>query len=172
MDMALKCCVVLLLFFAQLVIAFEGDYIWDERFKASLARAESGQAKNQYVVGDMYLKGRGTVIDAKQALNWFLRAAKQGHRRAAYKVAYLYLYDDDIIERSPQRALRWLQQAAEAGFVPAKFELGKLYASGAAGRRDTALALKWLGEAKLAGYEPAREEFARLVRRMVKDSSH
>lgn len=170
MDIALKCGVVLLLFFAQSAIAFEGDYIWDERFKTNLTKAESGQAKDQYAMGEMYLKGRGTEIDTNKALAWFLRAAKQKYHRAAYKVAYLYLYDDTV-ERSPQRALRWLQQAAEAGFVPAKFELGKLYASGAAGQRNTILALKWLGEAKFADYKPARAEFARLVRQMVKDGS-
>jgi TPR repeat protein len=159
---------------APAVTAFEGDYIWDERFKQSLARAQSGQAKDQYTVGDMYLRGRGTRIDPTKALHWFLLAAKQGHSRAAYKAGYLYLHSEKYEQATPQSpaaALPLLHQAAEAGFPPAMYELGLVYGNGIAGYWDSAQALNWFGKARQAGYEPAKAEFAALVRRLVKSNT-
>ncbi len=149
------------------LVAFEGDYIWDKRFKASLVKAHSGQATDQYAVGDMYFRGRGTGIDNRKALHWFLLAAKQGHRKAAYKAGYLYLQGEQV-ERSPAQAQAWFHKSAVAGYVPAQYELGRLLVSGAAGKRDHTRALKWLGKAKAANYEPAEAEFTKIVSRLVK----
>jgi len=158
---------LLLLFcVTQSAVAFEGDYIWDERFKASLLKARSGQANDQYRVGDMYFRGRGTTTDHAKALHWFLLAAEQGHRKAAYKTGYLYLYGEGL-EHAPKHALNWFRRSAVAGHAPAQYELGKLFLSGAAGQRDNARALKWLGKAKAANYEPAEAEFTQTVSRLL-----
>lgn len=166
-----RLCLCLLLFLwpfgTQQALAFDGDYIWEDRFKASLVEARSGLAKDQYAVADMYFRGRGTTADAAKALHWFLLAARQGHRKAAYKVGYLYLYGDGLTH-SPRLALPWIKKAAIAGYAPAQHELGKLYFSGRLGKRNEAQALKWLGKAKAAGYAPARSSFDRLVKRLVK----
>ncbi|VAX02414.1 hypothetical protein MNBD_GAMMA19-2294, partial [hydrothermal vent metagenome] len=43
---------LILSFNIQQVMAFEGDYVWEARFKTSLAKARSShQAKDQYAVG-------------------------------------------------------------------------------------------------------------------------
>ena len=163
----------LLLFFcaalcvAQSAAAFEGDYIWDKRFKASLAKASTGQANDQYAVGDMYFRGRGTTTDHTKALKWFLLAAEQGHRKAAYKAGYLYLYGEELTQ-VPKQALHWFQRAALADYVPAQYELGKLFLSGLAGPRDSTQALKWLGKAKAANYKLANAAFSQTVSRLVK----
>lgn len=151
----------------QSAVAFEGDYIWDKRFKSSLAKARSGQANDQYAVGDMYFRGRGTTTDHTKALQWFLRAAEQGHRKAAYKAGYLYLYGEELAH-APKQALSWFRRSAVAGYVPAQYELGKLFLSGLAGPRDNTQALKWLGKAKAANYEPADAEFTQTVSRLTK----
>ncbi len=159
--------ILLLLIVAQPSTAFEGDYILDEQFKAGIEKARSGQAIDQYALGNMYLRGRGTRVDHAKALRWFLLAARQGHRKAAYRVGYLYLYGKGVT-RSPRRALGRFRQAARAGYAPAQYELGKLFLSGAAGKRDTAKALKWLVKAKAANYAPAEVAFKQMVKRMAK----
>lgn len=162
---------LLLLFcVSQPSVAFEGDYVWDERFKAGLAQARSGQADDQYALGDMYFRGRGTRIDHAQALHWFLLAAEQGHQQAAYKVGYLLLYGEKL-EHEPGRALDWFRRSALAGHVPSQYELGKLLFSGSAGPRDKAGALKWLGKAKAAKYAPAEAEFRQTVSRLIKQQT-
>ncbi|NOX92068.1 MAG: sel1 repeat family protein [Gammaproteobacteria bacterium] len=160
---------VLLLDIPQ-AVAFEGDYVWEARFKASLARARSGhQVKDQYVVGDMYLRGRGTAKNSAKALYWFLLAAKKGHRKAAYKAGYLYLYSNGLSPgASPKQAFPWMRQAALAGYAPAQYELGRLFFSGKIIKRNEPQALKWLGRARAANYAPARKAFDQMVKRMVK----
>ncbi|VAW96749.1 hypothetical protein MNBD_GAMMA19-1291 [hydrothermal vent metagenome] len=154
----------------QQVMAFEGDYVWEARFKTSLAKARSGhQAKDQYAVGDMYLRGRGTAKNAAKALYWFLLAAEQGHRKAAYKAGHLYLYSNSLPPgASPKQALPWIRKAALAGYAPAQYELGRLFFSGKVIKRSEPQALKWLGRAKAANYAPARKAFDQMVKRLVK----
>ena len=151
---------------ASPALAFEGDYIWEDRFKASLAKINAGYPKDQYELGEMYLRGRGTRKDPAQALHWFEKAAQQGHTRAAYKAGWLYLHND-LFSRSSEKALPLLRQAAEAGFAPAQYELGQAYASGIGGNWDNTEALNWLAKAKQAEYPPAEAGFDRLVARMV-----
>jgi len=161
---------VLLLSVPQ-AVAFDGDYVWEARFKASLARAKSGhQVKDQYAVGDMYLRGRGTAKNSARALYWFLLAAKKGHRKATYKVGYLYLYSSNSLSpgTSPKQAFPWIRQAALAGYAPAQYELGRIYFSGKIVKRSEPQALKWLGRARAANYKPARKAFDKMVKRMVK----
>lgn len=167
-------CMLPLLFLVSTaqVLAFEGDYIWEERFKARLAKAQSGQVGDQYAVADMYFRGRGTQKNANKALRWFLQAAKQGHTKAAYKVGYLYLYAADLaVANSAKQAFPWIQKSARAGYPPAQYELGLLYFSGKAVAREESQALKWLGRAKSAGYAPARTAFEQTVKRMVEKQS-
>ncbi len=153
----------------QQAIAFEGDYVWEARFKAGLAKARSGhQVKDQYAVGDMYLLGRGTAKHTAKALYWFLLAAKQGHHKAAYKVGYLYLYGEGLPPGAfPEQGLPWMRKAALAGYAPAQYELGRLFFSGKVIARNESQALKWLGLAKVANYAPAREAFDQMVKRLV-----
>jgi len=160
---------LILLLGAQQAVAFEGDYIWEERFKASLAKAKSGKVKDQYAIGNLYFLGRGTAVDSAKALHWFTLAAKQGHKKSAYKVGYLYLYGEGLSpSRSPKQAFPWIKIAADAGYAPAQYELGRMYFSGSIIKRDESQAMKWLGRAKAADYAPARTAFAQIVKRLVK----
>jgi hypothetical protein len=152
---------------AQACFAFEGDYVWDERFKEAQSKAALGDAKSQYTMGEMYLNGRGTPQAPAEALVWFLKAAKQGHVKAAYKAGQLYLRGEGA-KRSLPEALNWLKRAAEAEYAPAQYELGRFYVSDDTDNPENSLALIWLGRAKKNGYRPAEEAFAELVRRMVK----
>lgn len=157
----------LLLAVTQIGFAFEGDYVWEKRFNETLSKATLGAASDQYALGDMYLNGRGTPQAPAEALAWFLKAAKQGHIKAAHKAGHLYLTGLGT-ERSLSDALSWLKRAAEAEYAPAQYELGQFYASDDTGSPENSLALIWLGRAKKNGYKPAEEAFAELVRRMVK----
>ena len=52
-------------------------------------RAEEGSDDAQYQLGVRYLAGKGTPPDEKLAREWFEKAAKQGHKQAAQKLAEL-----------------------------------------------------------------------------------
>ena len=67
-----------------------GDYVWEAKFKKALPKAERGDVKSQYVVGEMYEKGKGAVRDTKQAFQWYSKAAEQGNNKATYKIGLFY----------------------------------------------------------------------------------
>ena len=81
---------VLMIGFSSVTLA-AGDYVWEEKFKKALPKAEQGDAKSQYTVGEMYEKGKGAVRDSKKAFEWYLKSAQQNNKKAAYKVGLGYL---------------------------------------------------------------------------------
>ncbi len=170
MITVLKYCLYCCLFFALPAMAFEGDYILEERFQAYLFEAKDGKVQAQFSVGEMYQRGRGTEASDEDALYWYLLAARQGNLKAAYKAAYLYLHSETV-PKSPRKAVPWLKKSADAGNPAAQYELGVIYGSGLAGQWDSARALALLAKAKLAGYKPAVRAFDKAVGRFVKLNS-
>ena len=170
----LRLCIVILwlgtVLIAPPLMAYEGDYIWEDRFKAQVDKAKSGSAEAEYSLAEMYLGGRGTAVNEKDAQAWFLKAAKQGHIKAAYRVGYLYLHARTFTQ-SAKDALPWLIKASNAGFPAAQYELGLLYATGRGVKQDRPAALALLAKAKLHGYAPAREAFDHLVKGLIKHNS-
>ncbi|NIR29386.1 MAG: sel1 repeat family protein [Gammaproteobacteria bacterium] len=57
-----------------------GEY--QRAFRLLLPLARRGHADAQYAVGFMYYYGEGVSRDVGRALNWFARAAEQGHPKA------------------------------------------------------------------------------------------
>lgn len=170
MVKVLKYCTYCCLLFAVPAVAFEGDYILEERFQASLFKAKDGDQRAQLTVGEMYQKGRGTKASDEDALYWYLLAAQQGNLKATYKAAYLYLHSETV-PKSPRKAVPLLKKSANAGNPAAQYELGLIYGSGLAGQWDSKQALALLAKAKLAGYKPAVQAFDKAVGRFVKLNS-
>jgi TPR repeat protein len=52
--------------------------------------AEKGIAYSQYVLGEMYYKGKGIPQDSDEAVKWFRKAAKQGEVYAQYNLGWIY----------------------------------------------------------------------------------
>jgi uncharacterized protein len=57
-----------------------------EALKIWRRMAEAGDASAQFIVGIMYWNGEGVKKDIAQSVNWYLRAARQGHGQAATNV--------------------------------------------------------------------------------------
>ena len=171
MRNVLKLYIILCVFISLPAMAFEGDYIMEERFQAYLFKAKDGEVKAQFAVGEMYQRGRGTEASDEDALYWFLLSASKGDVKAAYKAGYIYLHSSSV-PQSPRKAVRWLKLAAKAGIPAAQYELGMIYGSGLGGFWDTTRALKLLAKAKLAGYKPADRAFKQVVSQFVKLKSN
>ncbi len=62
----------------------------EKLFPLYLAEAEKGSPRTPYIVGKMYLKGRGVSNDDGKALHWFERALSNKDPRAAYRLGQLY----------------------------------------------------------------------------------
>lgn len=84
--------------------------------------AVRGYARAQRVLGIMYVKGIGVVTDFVRAEKWLLAAAEQGDGEAMYALSELYTQGADGVEKSEDRAVRYRQGSAAAGFKPVHAE--------------------------------------------------
>ena len=136
--------------------SFADDYVWQERFKTTMSKAESGMAKAQYSVGEMYEKGRGTQKDVKQAFSEYRKASAQSYMKAHNKLGYMY-YKGIVVQKNLNKAYELLKKPAYKGNVRAQYYRGKLYDKGQGVTRDREKALLGYSRSSLGGYRPDEE---------------
>ena len=92
------------------VVAYKGgDYAGAMRLWKPLA--ERGDARVQFIIGNLYYKGQGTNQSDKLAFKWFKRAAEQGNVRAQNNLGTMYMRGLGT-RQNYTRAFIWLNIAA------------------------------------------------------------
>jgi len=91
----------------------------------------------------IYSQGLGTKVDPGKASAWLRECASQGDPESTFRLG--------LLDHSPK--LR--QQAAEAGWAPAMYNLGLGYLSRATGRESRNQAISWLCKAAEEGVADA-----------------
>ncbi len=140
-----------------------GDYIWEEKYNNALPKAEQGDVKSQYAVGEMYEKGRGVEKNLIKAFSWYSKAAAQGDKKSAYKVGLAYLKGKGA-KRNYKNAHNWLKKSAEKNYVRAQYYLGEVYENGLGVPQDLGSAMTWYKRALGGGYGTASESIKRVAR--------
>ncbi len=79
----------------------------------------------QYIVGTMYVFGKGTVMDYSEAHYWFEIAAGQGHAAALNELGILYA-EGMGVDADFGRAREYWKKAVEAGSEEAEANLKEL----------------------------------------------
>lgn len=105
--------------------------------------AEKGDSAAQYLLGALYVDGKGVEQDDTTAFMWFERAANQGDARAQYNLGASYA-EGAGVKKSEVDAAKWFRRAADQGMVFAQLNLGLLYAAGNGVPQDNVEAFKWL----------------------------
>lgn len=157
--------------------------LWTEVYRERLAQAQQGSADAQFEIGAMHENGRGVSADRTEALNWYRKAADQGHPRAEkallrmeenqrrfekteaqaesgdleaqYSLGAMYLTGTGT-GIDLKLAKQWLSRSAKAGHVKAQFKLGHLYYVGLGDDSDAKTAFEWFGRAAESNYAPAQ----------------
>ena len=96
---------------------------------ALTAKAESGDAKAEFDLGQCYASSHGVPQDQSEAARWFRKAAEQGFVVAQERFANVLLYGYGVTQSTPE-ALAWFQKAAEHGDVESADMLGQVYENG------------------------------------------
>lgn len=104
--------------------------------------AEVGDPRAQYYLGTMYNHGHGTSRDLRLAAEWYEKAARAGHRDAAFTLGFLLYSGGEEHEPDLTAAAPWLDLAAQAGNGVAQSLFARLYREGTAVSLDQALALR------------------------------
>ena len=141
---------IIICFFSAAVFAENEDF---DKIKI---QAEKGNAPDQFKLGVMYFRGKGTSQNYQEALKWFQKAAQQGLSDAQLNTGVMY-YQGKGVTQNYNEALKWFNKAAKQNNPIAQFNLGVIYASGEGIPPDYVKAYAWMILAYSNGYERARK---------------
>jgi TPR repeat protein len=107
--------------------------------------AEQGDAFGQILLATMHRVGRGGVPkDDHKAVEWYQKAAEQGHAGAQYILGHMYADDaDGGVAKDERKAFAWYQKSAEQGNPAAQGRLGDMYRDGRGVAKDERKAAEW-----------------------------
>jgi TPR repeat protein len=111
------------------------------------AKAEKGDAKSQWVLGNAFEIGfLGVAKDYVEAAKWYRKAAEQGFVLAQYDLGVCYR-DGKGVTKDPAEAAQWFRKAAEQGDAKAEYYLGHCYRTGEGMTKDALQAVQWFRKA-------------------------
>ena len=123
--------------------------------------AEAGSVEARMTLGAAYMSGSGLPKDDLLASKYLLQVAQepnvdasfQGSQALAqYWIAMMYEHGRGL-EQSHEKAIQFLQKAANNGNYPAQFDLGSLYNDGTGGMpMDKSIACQWFEKAADNGH--------------------
>jgi TPR repeat protein len=105
--------------------------------------------------GDTLDPLRARTVDTLYDVQYLLRLAEQGDRRAAFLLGARFASGRGGA-RDDSEAFRWFEQAAEAGLAEAQYNLGIMYANGRGVQRDMIEAARWYRAAAEQGIAEAQ----------------
>ena len=117
--------------------------------------ALKGDPDAQFNMAQAYKMGRGVKTDLNVALDWYSRAARQGHLQASDSYGHLLHYQGKIRE-----ALPYLQSSAARGEPRAQYLLGTELFNGVHIQKDWVRAYALMTRASSAGMAPASRSLA------------
>ncbi len=135
----------------------QGDYARAVAEWLPLARAGDGDA--QFNLGQAYRMGRGVAADPAAALDWFGKAAAQGHQRAQDNLGVLLFQQGRRAE-----AMAHLRRSAERGEPRAQYLYGTALFNGDLAPKDWVRAYAMTTRAAAAGVPQARDNLAQMDR--------
>ncbi|RMD70057.1 MAG: sel1 repeat family protein [Gammaproteobacteria bacterium] len=113
--------------------------------------AQNGDPGAELLYGLAFLEGRyGLKVDARKAVQWLERSAKDGNSYAQLVLGNCYA-EGKGVKADPAEAVKWWRKAAEAGNSEAQYRLGKAYLDGFGVAKDDQRAVEWLKRAAANG---------------------
>ena len=121
------------------------DY-YKDYLKQINRKAADGDAEAQYSLGFMHITRYKSITGSQEtAIEWFTKAAEQGHAKAQYELGRLYFGFSSYL--GEVKSAEWLIKAAEQGIFEAQTELSFRYCLGIGVPKDKSKAAEWLNKA-------------------------
>jgi uncharacterized protein len=87
--------------------------------------AEQGYARAQYLLGLMYVTGRGVPLNHNTAVKWYRLSAKQGNAYAQFNLGFMY-DNGQGVPKDYNTAVKWYRLAAKQRYAPAQYNMERL----------------------------------------------
>lgn len=119
--------------------------------------AERGNVNAMYILGQLYMTGRGVDKNDEEASKWYFRAAVRGDRNAVndlfrmtdsgsvhaeFVLGVLY-FEGRGVPRDLKASAGWMTRAAKQKHPLAAHYLGDMYLTGSGVEKNEATAVKW-----------------------------
>jgi TPR repeat protein len=156
----------------DLAVLDELDKNYDQAIDLFKRAAQQGHPLAMYNLALHYRDGIGVPRDFGQAAEWFAKSAESGLVSAMVEHALALKTGRGQPESraNPRRAVEWLQRAADAGSLHAKYQLGWIYyrsgyteEESTRVNRDRELALLWFSRAAESGDSDAQVMVAKIM---------
>ena len=121
-----KVLLLLMIAVANIAAMAQSDY-----FSEMKAKAEAGDAKEMYFLGQSYEYGHnGVEQDNATAVSWFKKSAENGYISAATKLAKAYKNGKLGLPKDDSQYVYWVKKASELGDVASTADLASFYFEG------------------------------------------
>lgn len=126
--------------------------------------AQQGDAKAQFDLGVMCFRGIGFSKDYLKALEWFNKAAEQGHERAKeyipstyYALGSSYFGNDTGVAQNDTEAFKWYSKAANLGHSQSQYMVGLMYYFGEGVTKNEKEGIQWIKKSADLGNKDAQK---------------
>ncbi|MGN6377079.1 MAG: SPOR domain-containing protein [Sphingomonas sp.] len=127
--------------------------------------AARGDADAQFNMGQAYKLGHGVPQDRAKALDWYRKAAEQGHFQAQDNYGLLLFQDGQLKQSVP-----WLEKSVARGNAPAELVLGTMLFNGDGGlNKDWPRAYALMTRASDAGLADASKTLGEMDKYIPED---
>jgi len=116
---------------------------FEESIKWHQPGADAGYASAQFLIGARHQKGHGTPLNNPIAMNWYNKAAAQGHPGAINNVGWMHGMGRAGGARNDAKASEMYLKAAERGNDVSQNNIALRYASGSGVEADQVKAFQW-----------------------------
>ena len=128
--------------------------------------ADAGDADSQFGMGMLYANGFGVAMDDTLALDYYGKAAEQGHGQALCNLGTMHANGWGV-PQSDEEAFKYYALAAELGITEAQSNLSSMYARGYGTEQDLVQAHMWISVAAGLNHSGAEYKLGQLAEDMT-----
>lgn len=146
------------------ISVFAGD------LSATKQAASEGNARAQYDLAILYLKGNGVEKNSAKAINLLEQSAEQEFKSAQYKLGQLYR-EGRKVDTDMDKAIEYFTLASDQGSASAQYVLGEIYLKGEKGiEKDLDEAEEWFELSAGHGFKKAQRALDALTENEESDA--
>ena len=140
-------------------MAIKGEAgLTDKDAVSYLTRAsDMGRTDAMRALADLYRTGKGTTLDTEKSQKYLKQASESFDKDATKRLG------DSYFEKDPKQALKYYEQAGEAGHIEAAYIAGVMYAENFEIKPNSVRSAEWLKKAADAGHAAAQADYGLLV---------